>query len=99
MWPCSKCGERIDESFDACWKCGTSKDEAPAVTTNTEAESCPSCQTPLEYMGRKSFHEGTKWGALGDLSELFVNREHFDVYMCPHCRRVEFFVDRRPDLP
>jgi hypothetical protein len=24
---------------------------------------------------------------------LFVNREHFDVYVCPRCGRVEFFVD------
>lgn len=26
MWRCAKCGERIEESFDNCWNCGTSKD-------------------------------------------------------------------------
>ena len=41
----------------------------------------------------KRFHEGTRWGALGDLGELFVNKESFDVYVCPHCGRVELFVD------
>jgi len=30
---------------------------------------------------------------LGDLGELFVNKERFDVYCCPRCGRVEFFVD------
>ena len=27
------------------------------------------------------------------MGELFVNRESFDVYVCPRCGRVEFFVD------
>ena len=25
MWCCRKCGEGIDDVFDACWKCGTEK--------------------------------------------------------------------------
>jgi hypothetical protein len=24
VWECTKCRERIEDSFDACWKCGTS---------------------------------------------------------------------------
>ncbi|MEC9374070.1 MAG: hypothetical protein VYC34_09505 [Planctomycetota bacterium] len=56
---------------------------------------CPRCEFTLEYVGRKKFHEGTRaWAAiLGEIGELFVNREHFDVYCCPRCGRVEFFVD------
>ena len=26
MWECNKCHERIEDSFDACWNCGTSRD-------------------------------------------------------------------------
>jgi uncharacterized protein len=29
LWKCSKCSEDIDESFDACWQCGTGRDGAP----------------------------------------------------------------------
>lgn len=47
----------------------------------------------LEYVGTKRFHEGTRWGILGEVGELFQHREHFDVYTCPRCGRVEFFVD------
>jgi hypothetical protein len=54
---------------------------------------CPRCRRKLDYVGTKSFHEGTRWGILGDLGELFVNKERFDVYCCPRCGRVEFFVD------
>ncbi len=32
-------------------------------------------------------------GFFGGLGELFVNRERFDVYVCPRCGRVEFFID------
>ena len=61
----------------------------PAVDTIT----CARCTRPLEYVGRKRFHEGTNWGFLGEIGEFFVKREHFDVYVCPRCGRVEFFVD------
>ena len=55
--------------------------------------SCPRCNVPLTYAGTKSFHEGARWGVLGELGELFVNKEKFDVYYCPSCGKVEFFVD------
>ena len=54
---------------------------------------CPRCSTTLEYVGTKKFHEGKNWGVLGELGELFVNKQHFDVYMCGRCGRVELFVD------
>jgi hypothetical protein len=44
-------------------------------------------------MGTKKFHEGARIGVFGELAELFVKREHFDVYLCTRCGRVELFVD------
>jgi uncharacterized protein YbaR (Trm112 family) len=55
--------------------------------------TCPRCEAALEYVGTKKFHEGARYGVLGDLGELFVNKERFDVYVCPRCGRVELFVD------
>jgi phage FluMu protein Com len=54
---------------------------------------CARCEVVLTYAGTKKFHEGTRWGILGDLGELFVNKEQFAVYFCPRCGKVEFFVD------
>jgi len=31
VWKCVKCGERIEEQFDSCWKCGTDRTGAVAV--------------------------------------------------------------------
>lgn len=53
---------------------------------------CARCDVELEYGGPRAFHEGTRWGVLGQLGELLINREHFDVYYCPTCGGVEFFV-------
>ena len=56
--------------------------------------TCPRCQTTLDYVGTRKFHEGTRaFDFLGGVFELFKHREHFDVYVCPRCGRVEFFVD------
>jgi hypothetical protein len=54
---------------------------------------CPRCETDLSFVGTKMFHEGHRWGILGDIGELFVNKEKFDVYVCQRCGRVELFVD------
>ena len=41
MWECQKCHERGDDSFDVCWKCGTSRDgvEDPAFEKAEEDEA------------------------------------------------------------
>lgn len=61
--------------------------------THPKPVDCPRCHTTKQYVGTRRFHEGTRWGLLGDLGELFVNKETFDVYACPRCGSVEFFVD------
>jgi hypothetical protein len=55
--------------------------------------TCPRCDQSLAFVGTKSFHKGRRYGLLGDIGELFVNKERFDVYVCNRCGRVELFVD------
>jgi hypothetical protein len=59
----------------------------------TDPIACARCAIPLDFIGTRDFHHGTRWGALGDLGELFVNKQHFDVYVCPRCGGVELFID------
>lgn len=54
---------------------------------------CVRCNQSMNYVGTKSFHQGTNWGLLGELGELFVGRERLDMYVCERCGKVEFFVD------
>ena len=63
------------------------------MTDGPDPMQCPRCDRALQFVGTKRFHEGTRWGLLGELGELFVNREQFDVYVCQRCGRVELFID------
>jgi hypothetical protein len=97
MWICSTCGEKHEDQFNSCWKCNQTRSGSPVVTApereDTHPLCCARCATRLDYVGSKRFHEGARWGVLGELGELFVNRECFDVFVCPRCGRVEFFVE------
>jgi Zn finger protein HypA/HybF involved in hydrogenase expression len=95
MWTCRNCGEPLEDTFDACWKCKRRRDgvEEPAADPPPQALRCTRCDRELEYAGTKSLHEGTNWGFLGELGEFFVKRESLDFYVCPRCGRVELYVD------
>ncbi len=99
-WQCPQCGERHVEEFSECWSCGYQRGSGGDEQVRSEPEGvdpvrCPPCDLPLEYQGTRKFHEGSRAAPflLGELGELFVNRMHFDVYLCPRCGRVEFFLD------
>ena len=105
LWTCAKCREEVEPAFDVCWKCGTSKEgvedpafrSAPAGPAAPKVLDCLRCRARMRYAGARRFHEGTGWGVLGNLGELFVNRERFDVYLCPSCGKVEFFAEGSED--
>lgn len=101
MWTCPKCGERLDDGFDACWNCGTTPggesdpgfepEDVPVGATGRDVD-CLRCGRALDFMGVKYFHEGTRWGLLGDLAELLVRKQGLELYVCDGCGHVELFT-------
>ena len=58
--------------------------------------SCPRCRLDLHFMGTKKFQEGVSgFGHIfgGQWAEAFANREIYDVYACPRCGHLEFFLN------
>lgn len=97
-WQCPECSETQEGQFTECWNCGYvrgSGGDESVKPVDRDPMTCPSCRLELEYVGTKKFHEGSRAAPflLGDIGELFVKRQHFDVYMCSRCGRVELFVD------
>jgi hypothetical protein len=42
MWECEKCNQANEDSFDACWKCGTPKNAAAETQAGTrESQPAP----------------------------------------------------------
>ena len=48
MWKCKNCSEQLEDSFDACWSCGYSRDGSPQRATDDEAaeEMLPTGEPP-----------------------------------------------------
>ena len=55
-------------------------------------KNCLQCHGVLKFLGNKQFQEGINFGVLGDFGELFVGHTNLEMYVCPTCLRVEFFV-------
>jgi hypothetical protein len=93
-WQCQQCKTSIeDDDFELCWNCNTKKGATEAAPTPAElGPDCLRCKAKLSFIGTKNFHEGTRWGVLGDIGEFFVNKENLDMYGCKSCGKVEFFM-------
>lgn len=96
MKTCPNCKAEVLDNFELCWNCNFSFTENKVVEIThiekpKQAIDCLRCKIPMVHSGKYKFHEGTRLGALGSIFELFVNRESFDLYLCPKCGKIEFF--------
>ncbi|MEI7661487.1 MAG: zinc ribbon domain-containing protein [Bacteroidota bacterium] len=94
---CSFCNVEVDGSFKFCPNChhklGPGNNSAGSFDyPGTLNIDCLRCKAPMFFKGNSKFHEGTRTGALGNAFELLINRESFDIYFCPRCGKVEFFL-------
>ena len=98
MKTCPNCKTEIENNFEICWNCCYSLTENRVIDFEKESVSnkkeinCLRCGIKLIYSGIYHFHEGKRYGVFGNLFELLVNKESFDIYVCPKCGKVEFFV-------
>lgn len=97
MKHCPNCGSEVEDSFDLCWNCNYHFSEGKVVDIAErhllkKEIDCLRCHVPMSYAGNYKFHEGQRLGFFGNLFEFFVTRQSFDLYVCPKCGKVEFFV-------
>ena len=97
MKNCPNCKAEIEDNFGLCWNCNYSLTEQKVIdiddlTVNKKQIDCLRCKVQLVFTGEYKFHEGPKLGIMGNIFEAFVNREAFDLYICPKCGIVEFFA-------
>jgi Zn finger protein HypA/HybF involved in hydrogenase expression len=90
---CPKCQSEVEDNFDLCWNCNYSFTENEVVeirefTPGGKDIDCLRCTVQMQYSGNFKFHEGF-------LTGIFTNKETFDLYVCPKCGKVEFFVPNK----
>jgi Zn finger protein HypA/HybF involved in hydrogenase expression len=96
---CPNCNKEIDPNFTFCPHCEYDlKDMNNQIGLNPLKQQqlkCLRCEETMVYKGNFNFHEGTRIGVFGNLFELFTNRESFDLYVCPNCGKVEFYLPKK----
>lgn len=97
MKNCPNCNAEIIEDFQICWNCNYSFSEQQIVKFEEQQKgsrnvNCIHCNVRLLFSGNYKFHEGSNLGFLGNLFEVLINRESFDIYVCPKCGKVEFYT-------
>ena len=66
MWKCKSCSENVEQAFDVCWKCGTSKDGASDPTFVAESAYIPKDEIKQGTSGMKQTN------AVGEKSKAFA---------------------------
>lgn len=100
MKTCPNCKSETEDNFELCWNCNFSFTENKIIEIKELIKGdreidCIRCKIPLIYSGEYKFHEGSRTGFFGDIFEAFVNREKFDLYICPKCGKVEFYIPQK----
>lgn len=70
--------------------------EAPPRRVSVTPSSvlpCARCSTEMQSLGTRRLQGSGDTGFFSGLSELFADRERLEVFACPNCGCVEFFVE------
>lgn len=54
--------------------------------------SCLRCDIEMRHVGREKLQLGQTGWLLGDLPNLFAGATEVDIYACPKCSKLEFFM-------
>ena len=84
---CPGCRTVVEDTMHFCPVCrfDLSKYQMVKKKVDEKLVNCIHCNVPLFLLRRFDFQEGIPMGAL-------TNRESFDLYACPRCRKVEFYL-------
>ena len=53
---------------------------------------CLRCDTEMEFVSRESIQLGQSGFLLGNLPNMLAGALDAEIYVCPKCRRLEFFA-------
>ncbi|HET6980450.1 MAG TPA: hypothetical protein VFI24_29220 [Pyrinomonadaceae bacterium] len=105
FWTCTNCNEEVESKFEVCWNCQRDRSgTVPPNFSDLEIEDhgqkllnavfkekfCLACQTDLTYVGKRRFRSES--GEDSILDALFGNLTELELFACPACGRVEFFM-------
>ena len=85
MWTCSSCESTVDEVFEECWNCGTSREGEPDPTFVRADDQGPIADPDVDALGVK---------VTGDHSTATVGYDLVEAYRAKDSIQAHFLVDR-----
>jgi hypothetical protein len=73
MWTCQKCGEKLEDQFESCWRCS-----APRPADSPEAAQVPGPDKPQWRLAYRTFR-----GTLATWDDLFTKAAYFATEIGP----------------
>ena len=55
---------------------------------------CLRCQTEMEHLSDEEIQLGRQSFLLGSLSNLLSGALNVKIYVCPNCKKLEFFYEK-----
>ena len=76
MWTCTKCGERIEDQFDSCWRCSSPRGAA-------EATAAPEIEADTTKAQKWVMAHRTFRGTFTTWNDLFSEAAEFATELGP----------------
>lgn len=83
MKNCLNYASSVEEHFDL--------QELTVIKSKKEME-CLRCGVPIENSEKYNYQEKNRVEYIGNIMKFLENGKTFDIYHCPNCRNVEFFI-------
>ena len=87
---CPKCNFVLESVSETCPECGYELNSE--VPTSDDDLLCLRCRVAMKYMGSRTYQEDFVSGFRLDILNLFSKTDQFDLYCCPDCGKIEFYL-------
>ena len=95
---CPVCNNEVKSYLHSCPYCHNdlrkTDQESETEPTAGKQLDCLRCKSVMDFQGNFKFDDGTRAGSPGNMLGVFINKESLDVYSCPQCGKIEFFLPR-----
>lgn len=92
---------RILDNWGGCWYNEGDKeaiDQSLGERNNMSKKHCLRCNSEMNYYSKEKMQLGQTGWVLGDLPNLFAGSLEVEIYICPKCRKLEFFLPENVEI-
>jgi hypothetical protein len=79
MWMCSKCREEVDDDFEVCWNCGTTREGEEDATFRPDVEGVMDDKTYAQDLAARQDEQFVTVAVFGNAPEAHMVRSRLEA--------------------